>query len=115
MRGRDIAIVLMAFYIQILKKGEYAKMNKIIITYDLCGANKNYDDLIARIKKYPTSLKLNKSSWLIKTIYNCVQVRDELKKYIDQDDMLFVALLNGEAAWTKTESISTSIKSALES
>ena len=89
-------------------------MNKIIVTYDLCGKNKNYDDLINRLDQFPTCLKINKSSWLIKTSFSCVGVRDELKKLIDGDDMLFVAKLSGEAAWTKAESSTLEIKKALE-
>lgn len=90
-------------------------MNKIIVTYDLCGEGKNYDGLIDRLKQYPTHLKINKSSWLIKTIYSCAEVRNELMKQIDGDDMLFVAKLAGEAAWTKAESNNSDIKKALES
>ena len=90
-------------------------MNKIIVTYDLCGVNKNYDGLIKRLERFPTGLKINKSSWLIKSNYSCVEVRDELNKFIDSDDMLFVAKLTGESAWMKTDSSSSEIKKALES
>lgn len=90
-------------------------MNKIIITYDLCGNNKNYDGLIKRIEQFPVHIKINKSSWIIKTTYSCVTVRDELNKQIDGNDMLFVAKLTGESAWTKAEEDSSKIKKALES
>jgi hypothetical protein len=33
------------------------------------------------------------------TELNCVQVRDDLKGYIDQNDELLVAELSGTAAW----------------
>ena len=90
-------------------------MNKLIVTYDLCGRNKNYDGLLDRLENFPTHLKIIKSSWVSRTIYSCAKVRDELQKQIDSDDMLFVAKLTGEAAWTKTESNSSEIKKALES
>ena len=90
-------------------------MNKLIITYDLCGGNKNYDGLIKRIEQYPVHLKINKSSWIIKTKYSCSDVRDQLNKQIDSDDMLFVAKLTGEAAWTKAEASNYEIKKTLES
>ena len=90
-------------------------MNKIIVTYDLCGYNKNYDGLIKRLEQYPVHLKINKSSWLIKTHYSYTDVRDELAKILDNNDMLFIAVLTGDAAWTNTESYSSEIKKALES
>lgn len=90
-------------------------MNKLIVAYDLCGENKNYDGLIKRIEQFPAHLKINKSTWLIKTSYSCVTVRDELIKQIDNNDMLFVAKLTGESAWTKTEEGASEIKKALES
>lgn len=90
-------------------------MNKIMLAYDLCGEDKNYDGLIKRINQYPVHLKINKSTWLIKTCYSCSEVRDELQKLTDNNDMLFVAKLTGEAAWTKVESNSSLIKKELES
>ena len=90
-------------------------MNKLIITYDLCGDGKNYDGLIKKIEQYPVHLKINKSSWIVKTPYSCSQVRDELSMQIDHDDMLFVAKLTGVAAWTKAETDNFKIKNALES
>ena len=88
-------------------------MNKIIVTYDLCGANKNYDGLIGRLERFPKYLKLNKSSWLIKTRKSSAEVRDELRNYIDSNDMLFVANLTGESAWTNAESSTSEIKKIL--
>lgn len=90
-------------------------MNKLIVTYDLCGVNKNYDELINRIKQFPDCVKINKSTWVIKTTYDSENARDELKKYIDLDDYLFVAKLTGESAWNKTESLSSKVKKLLES
>lgn len=89
-------------------------MNKIIVTYDLCGNNKNYDGLIKRLEKFPSKLKLNKSSWLIETKFNCIEVRDILLKEIDSNDLLFVAKLSGEAAWHNSISNSSDIKTLLE-
>ena len=88
-------------------------MNKIIVVYDLCGDDKNYDGLIRRLKTFPKCIKINKSSWLINTTYNCEKVRDELKTYIDGNDSLFVAALTGEAAWYNVESSNDNVIAAL--
>ena len=88
-------------------------MNKIIVTYDLCGFDKDYNGLITRLKEYPVCLKLNKSSWLINTSFECAEVRDQLLKHLDSDDSLFVAELTGTAAWKKVESNSDDVKKAL--
>ena len=88
-------------------------MNKIMVTYDLCGSNKNYSDLIDCLNGYPVCVKINKSSWLINTACDCVTVRDQLCKFIDKDDYLFVAKLTGEAAWHNVEDGHDKVKSAL--
>lgn len=86
---------------------------KYLVVYDLRGLNKNYDGLIKRIEEFPTSLKINNSSWLIVTSFSAVDVRDILKEYIDSDDSLFVGKLTGEAAWYNADSKPDDIKNAL--
>lgn len=90
-------------------------MNKLLVTYDLCGQNKNYDGLIMRLRLFYRCLKINKSSWLIVTRLSCNEVVKELSKHIDHNDMLFVAKCSNEASWTKAESQSSEIKKVLES
>ena len=87
--------------------------NKYLVVYDLRGSNKNYDGLIERIEEFPTSLKINNSSWLVVTSFSAVDVRDTLETYIDNDDSLFVGALSGEAAWYNADSKATDIKNAL--
>ena len=77
-------------------------------------ANKNCDDLIERIERFPARLKINKSSWLIKTNYLCGEIIDEFMKQINSNDMLFVPKLTGQSAWTKVESNSSEIKIVFE-
>lgn len=70
-----------------------------IVTYDLCGTGKDYDDLISAIKSYSGWAKITESAWLIVSDDSCADIRDNLLTYMDSDDRLFVATLTGEAAW----------------
>ena len=69
-----------------------------LITYDLCKPGQNYDDLIKAIKTY-SWCKVAESAWVITSSKTSVEIRDHLKSKIDKNDVLFVAKLNGEAAW----------------
>lgn len=66
-------------------------MSTLMVSYDLkLPENSNdYKLLIENIKKY-SCVKILKSQWLIKTDSSSVKVRDDLKKFLDQNDVLFV-------------------------
>lgn len=89
-------------------------MNKILITYDLRKAGADYSGLIGAIKKYPKVVKVCESVWLIKALSPCVQVRENLNRYIDGNDRLFVASLTGEAAWRNVIGETEMIKDILK-
>lgn len=73
-------------------------MATYIIDYDLNTPGKNYDALISQIKTYPWA-KICKSSWAVKSSQTAAQIRDSLTPHIDSDDKLFVAKIDGWAAW----------------
>jgi len=74
-------------------------MATILIGYDL-NKQKNYASLIEAIKGLGSTWWHHlDSTWIIKTDYSCVQVRDALRKHIDNDDELLVVGLNGVGAW----------------
>lgn len=77
------------------------------ISYDLNNPGQNYDDLIDAIKKYGTYCKINKSDWIICTNDKAKIIRDNLKKYLDSNDRLFVGGLSGEGAWSGYASSTT--------
>jgi len=83
-------------------------MKKIlIITYDLSAPHQNYKGVLKEIKLYGTWARISESSYLIKTDRTPEKVRGRLLKYIDEDDKLFVGVLNAPAAWYGlTDSIS---------
>lgn len=74
-------------------------MKTYIITYDLNRPGQNYDSLIEAIKGYKFWAKIQKSTWAIQTTSSSVQVRDNLCRYIDANDSLFVGELGRDAAW----------------
>lgn len=74
-----------------------------LITYDLIAPVKNYDKLISAIKTYANTQKVTESCWIINSTDSCVSIRDYLKKSTDSNDLLFVAKLSGESAWSNLD------------
>ena len=87
--------------------------NAKIVCYDLCQPGRDYSKLISRIQQYRNVCKLTESCWLIFTTVKCAQLRDDLLKYVDANDRIFVSALTGEAAWRNTMSSNESIKQLL--
>lgn len=70
-----------------------------MISYDLHKPGQDYNELISAIENYKAYTKINKSDWLIYTTDSCTQIRDNLKKYIDSNDTLFVVELSENPGW----------------
>lgn len=75
-------------------------MNSYLVGYDLNKTGKDYNSLIAGIKKLGTWWHCLDSTWIVKSSLTAVQIRDSLKPLIDSNDELLVARLGGGAAWT---------------
>lgn len=72
-----------------------------LIAYDLNAPGQRYNDLIDAIKKLGLWWHHLDSTWLVKTSKTSVEVRDELKKYIDTGDELLVVDVTGDnRAWS---------------
>lgn len=69
------------------------------VSYDLKKPGQDYESLIDAIKAYSSYCKINKSDWLINTSDSCKTIRDYLKKFIDTNDILFVAELSEKSGW----------------
>jgi hypothetical protein len=80
-------------------------MNSILVTYDLRGrdeTSQDYARLIKEIEAYGQGnvIKPLYSVWLIRTEWTPAQVRDDLKRWIDDDDRLLVwDVTNRAASW----------------
>jgi hypothetical protein len=83
-----------------------------IVSYDLI-KRKDYPELINRLKQY-TSLKILLSVWLVRTTATAKDVRDELNRYIDADDRLFVGEMAKNAAWATLLAADATVKAFIE-
>lgn len=71
----------------------------LIVSYDLMHPGQNYEQLLRRIKKYPSWARLGGSAYLILTATTPVQVRDYLKQALDKNDKLYVGVSRAPSAW----------------
>ena len=71
-----------------------------IISYDLMKPKQNYEELYVALKTYKYWGRLTESTWAIVTAKTHVEVRDELRKHIDENDRLIVIRSGRAAAWT---------------
>lgn len=72
------------------------------VSYDLKNPGQNYTRLITEIKKYGSYCKVLESFWFVRTNESAQEVRDRLKKVIDQNDQLLVieTKVPASAGWT---------------
>ncbi|EMB9233992.1 hypothetical protein U9608_001491 [Vibrio alginolyticus] len=81
------------------------------VTYDLKTPGKNYESVHNYLEKFNHCKKLE-SFWLIDTTKNAADIRDDLDKLVDGNDIIFVAELQKHwastrypcATWLKDES-----------
>ena len=74
--------------------------NNLHISYDLKKPDKNYEQVIAAVKKLGSWAKIHYSFWYVKSEFAAEQARDYLLKSIDSNDSIYVAdCTNNNAAW----------------
>lgn len=76
-------------------------MSSFIITYDLVNS-RDYQKLYDAIQSLGNWARVVESVWIVTSELSSAQIRDELLKYIDDDDRIFVTKSSGEAAWRNT-------------
>ena len=84
-----------------------------IISYDLCKPERDYTSLFQAIKAYQYWGRLTESTWAVVSPYNSVEIRDDLLRYIDDNDRLIVIQSGKSAAWTKVMASNDWVKEAL--
>tara|TARA_B100000405_G_scaffold221860_1_gene157684 strand:- start:412 stop:681 length:270 start_codon:yes stop_codon:yes gene_type:complete len=67
-------------------------MSVILVTYDLKSPGQDYDPVHDYLKKFKHCKKLE-SVWLLDTTKEPSAIRDDLKKLVDDNDVLFVVKL----------------------
>ena len=87
-------------------------MKCYLISYDLIN-RRDYNVLYDAIRSYGTWAKINESLWAIVTTQSALQIYENLIKFVDNDDRLFVIKSGGEAAWINAISSDDWLKSNL--
>lgn len=87
-------------------------MKNILVAYDLNKSGQNYDGLISYIKSYSVCVKINQSVWYIKSDKSATQIRDELLRYIDDNDSVFAAEMSA-VSWFLPQEIGEYIRKNL--
>lgn len=70
-----------------------------IISYDLKNPGRNYEALLQRIKSYSGWARLGGSAYIIISADSAANIRDNLMAVIDNNDKIFVGVINAPAAW----------------
>ena len=70
-----------------------------IISYSLSNPEKNYEELLKRIKSEHTWARLGGSAYIVISESTAVQIRDNLTTCLYRNDKLFVGTINAPAAW----------------
>lgn len=72
-----------------------------IVSYDLCQPNRDYESLYEALKSFPNWGRLTESTWAVISNKSCVDIRDYLMQFVDNDDRLIVVLGGKSAAWVR--------------
>ena len=72
-----------------------------IISYDLCQPDRDYNTLYKVLKTFPAWGRLTESTWAVVSPKNCVEIRDYLMQFVDNNDRLIVILGGKSAAWLR--------------
>lgn len=83
-----------------------------IISYDL-RKSRNYDSLYEALRSYNRWARITESTWAVVTAESAVEIRDNLRKVMDNDDRLFVIKSGTEAAWRNSRCKSEWLKENL--
>jgi hypothetical protein len=70
-----------------------------LVSYDLDKPGQNYEGLIGRLRELG-AVKVLYSEWVLRTAATAADLRNDLMRFTDSNDMLLVVGLTGEAAWT---------------
>ncbi len=68
------------------------------VSYDLHQPGRNYEPLWTRLAAWK-AVRVLESVWVIPEATNAQAIRDDLVKYMDANDSLFVSGMTGETAW----------------
>jgi hypothetical protein len=71
-----------------------------LVAYDLVDPDEDdYERLIEHLKTYPNWAHVQKSVWVLVSSMSASTVREDIRRFIDMNDKLFVLKSGREAAW----------------
>jgi len=73
-----------------------------LVSYDLKKPGKDYQPLWTRLSEWK-AIRILESVWIINWNTTAVQLRDDLRAKIDQNDCLAVLRLSNEGAWVNLQ------------
>jgi hypothetical protein len=86
-------------------------MPTFLVTYDLTnGDSSDYEELYEAIKAYGTWARVTESTWIVVTDESASAVRDDLMRFMHDDDRLFVLKSGVAAAWHNVRCRTTWLK-----
>ncbi|EUJ38170.1 hypothetical protein [Brochothrix thermosphacta] len=75
-----------------------------VVTYDLGTPGANYEKVYETIQSFGSSIRFQKSVWLVKTNLTSEQMYLKLKPVLDNDDFIFIcALEKNYYGWASQE------------
>jgi hypothetical protein len=85
-----------------------------VCVLELVDLERSYSGLAEAIGGYANALQLTESAWILAASTSPVAIRDDLKRFVGDNDRLFVAKLSGPMAFSNTLSSAEQIKTLLE-
>lgn len=68
-----------------------------LVSYDLDKPGQNYERLIARLKQF-RAIRVLYSQWVLRSTLTAIELRDDLKTYVDANDRLLITRLTNDWA-----------------
>ena len=68
-------------------------MNLYVVSYDLVSPGKNYESLFSELVRLGGSRVLL-SQWLVRSAFTSVQLRDHLRRFMDDNDRILVNVMD---------------------
>lgn len=79
------------------------------IAYDLDQPGRDYKDLIARLNKL-NAVRILRSDWLLENTASPEDVRNDLQRFLDNNDRIMVSEVYHNAAWKNLLASNDTIK-----
>lgn len=74
-------------------------MVNYVVAYDLRRPGQNYPELIAYLETFPMHWHFQQSGWIVGPASSAYDLADDIKRFLDDRDLLFVQRLTEDSAW----------------